>query len=207
MNREQYLIWRFGIDTSKKAPYFVKLSRWKELPYLLADMECVEGVEVGTEGGKFAECLLRKIPQLKLHCVDCWEGYEGYRANMQSQQAEYYQKAIQRLAPYSDRCVLIKKYSMDALSSFEDESLDFVYIDGNHDFVNVTKDIDGWTKKVKKGGIIAGHDFTRNDVGYEKTQVKDVVQAWTYANGIKTWFVTKEGDRSPSWFWVKGDHV
>ena len=48
---------------------------------------------------------------------------------------------------------------MEALADFEDNSLDFVYIDANHDFVNFTQDLHEWYKKVRVGGIISGHDY------------------------------------------------
>lgn len=207
MDRQQYLIDRFKVDTSKEAPYYIKLSRWKQLPYLLADMDCVVGVEVGTEGGKYAKCLLSKMPALFLSCVDCWESYSGYREKMKDQQAQYFFKAQEALNPFQDRCKMIKGYSMDVVRDIPDNSLDFVYIDGNHNFINVANDIAEWSKKVKPGGIVAGHDFTHNNVGYERTDVDFVVSAWTKAHNIKVWFVTEEGDRCPTWFWVKGDNV
>ncbi len=50
---------------------------------------------------------------------------------------------------------------MDALADFEDESLDFVYIDGNHAAPWVDDDIREWSKKVRKGGVVSGHDYAR----------------------------------------------
>jgi hypothetical protein len=47
---------------------------------------------------------------------------------------------------------------------------------------------------------VAGHDFFRQDLGYEVVEVEDVVRAWTAAKGIDVWFVTQD----PSWLWVKG---
>ncbi len=48
---------------------------------------------------------------------------------------------------------------MDALEDFEDNSLDFVYIDGDHNFKHISEDIYEWTKKVRSGGIVSGHDY------------------------------------------------
>jgi len=42
---------------------------------------------------------------------------------------------------------------------FKDEELDFVYIDGNHEYSNVKKDIQLWYPKIKKGAYIAGDDY------------------------------------------------
>lgn len=200
MDRNKFLVEKFKIDLKKEAPYFVKLSRWKQLPYLIADMNLKVGAEIGVEQGKYADCLLRKIPNLKLYAIDCWEAYPEYREKMQDKIDGYYQKTQDLIG---HKCEIVKKYSMDAVQDFEDESLDFVYIDSNHNFQSCANDIVEWSKKVKKGGLVSGHDFCMNNVGYERTDVEVVVRAWAKANDIKIWFVTKEGDRCPSWFWIK----
>jgi hypothetical protein len=203
MDREKYIIEKYGIDTTLPAPYFCRINRWKQLPYLLAELGCKVGAEIGVEQGKFSDCLLRKIPDLKMYCIDCWEAYKGYREPDKKKYAGWYQRAIDLLTPYGEKAIMIKKYSMDAVKLFPDESLDFVYIDGNHDFKNCTMDIAEWSKKVKVGGIIAGHDFTRVILDVERIDVEDVVRAWTKANDIDIWFVTDEGEHYPSFFWVK----
>ena len=59
---------------------------------------------------------------------------------------------------------LIKSDSSAAASFFENESLDFVFIDGNHWYDYVKKDIEAWLPKIKKGGMISGHDYEENGV-------------------------------------------
>ena len=46
MDRNKFLVEKFKIDLKKEAPYFVKLSRWKQLPYLIADMNLKVGALV-----------------------------------------------------------------------------------------------------------------------------------------------------------------
>ena len=60
----------------------------------------------------------------------------------------------------------IEKWSLDAVRDFENKSLDFVYIDANHKFDSVIQDIIQWTSKVKRGGIVAGHDYHYYRKGY-----------------------------------------
>jgi len=93
--------------------------------------------------------------------------------------------------------------------------LDFVYIDGHHGFKYVAEDICEWSKKVRKGGVIAGHDFVRTHVKVFPyvCHVKQVVRGYTDAYGIRTWYVLgrkhwpedpKEfRDKWRSWFWFK----
>jgi hypothetical protein len=87
---------------------------------------------------------------------------------------------------------------MDAVKDYPDQSLDFVYIDGNHEFSHVAADIAAWVKKVRRGGILAGHDYRRTT--NLVCHVVDVVNAWTYSHKIKPWFLTSKD--IPGWFWV-----
>jgi len=100
---------------------------------------------------------------------------------------------------------------MDAVKDFKNESIDFVYIDGNHGFKFVTEDICEWSKKVRKGGVIAGHDYIYSaDTRIHHQDVKHVVDAYTRACRLR-WYVLgsedklpgEKRDRSRSWFWIK----
>ena len=55
---------------------------------------------------------------------------------------------------------LVQKTSNDAVNDFEDGSFDFVYIDGIHTYDGVKSDIINYLPKIKKGGVIGGHDYT-----------------------------------------------
>jgi hypothetical protein len=133
--------------------------------------------------------------------VDPWRAYKRYREHVSQEKLdEFMKEAHLRTYKYSRR--VIRNTSVEAAKLIGDGVLDFVYIDANHEFLHVTQDISIWEKKVRPGGIIAGHDFTRRKQNGYQCHVKDVVQAWTYSHGIRPWFVCR-GDKSASWFWVK----
>jgi len=94
---------------------------------------------------------------------------------------------------------------MDAVKMFDDGSLDFVYIDANHEWPFVTQDIFYWSKKVRSGGIVSGHDYLKVKRPDGLVQVKEVVHAYAEAFDISPWFVIDEciEKRAGSWFWVK----
>lgn len=52
-----------------------------------------------------------------------------------------------------------------AASQYSDESLDFVFVDASHDYESVRNDLWTWYPKVKKGGLMAGHDYSENCLG------------------------------------------
>lgn len=169
------------------------------LPELFWALGFTRGAEIGVETGLYSEIIADKMPGVNLHSIDAWQAYPGYRDHVTQEKLDgFYAQAQKRLEGKSN---IIRKFSVAASIDFEDGELDFVYIDANHEFLEVTQDIHYWTPKVRKGGIIAGHDFKRTKGAYI-IHVKDVVQAWAYSHGINPWFVLN-GDKSPSWFWVK----
>ncbi len=85
------------------------------------------------------------------------------------------------------------------------------FLNANHDFVNVTNDIYEWSKKVKIGGIISGHDYVYFP-SVKKNHVKYVVIAYTRAYRLFPLFIVGSDsggqpedirDHYRSWFWVK----
>lgn len=71
------------------------------------------------------------------------------------------QKAKERIG---NKAELIRKPSLEAVNDFKDESLDFVYLDGDHSRENVLKEIVSWLPKVKVGGLFGGHDCRESGV-------------------------------------------
>ncbi len=59
---------------------------------------------------------------------------------------------------------LLQLRSLQAARIFERESLDFVWIDGAHDYETVRADIAAWWPLIKRGGILAGHDYNKSQV-------------------------------------------
>ncbi|CAD7943110.1 unnamed protein product [Amoebophrya sp. A25] len=70
--------------------------------------------------------------------------------------------ARQKIGFYGNRARLIEKQSRDAVDQFEDESVDLVFIDADHRYDSTLEDIRLWYPKVRKGGVVGGHDFGNN---------------------------------------------
>ena len=184
-----------------------------DLAVLFGDLGYTKGVELGVETGKYAEVLLKGNPNLTdLYLVDAWKAYQGYRDHVtQSKVDGLLQTAIDRLLPFQKKTHFLRSFSLDAAKNFKDMSLDFVYIDANHALPYVMDDICAWEPKVRKGGIVAGHDYCRRGPGRYQCHVVEAVQAYTQAFFIKPWFVVgrkeayegEKRDRPRSFFWVK----
>jgi len=198
------IVQKFNIDLRWKSPIMVPNMSRQLMAETLHELGFTTGAEIGVAEGVHAEILCQNIPGLKLYCIDAWQHYHGYLDYMTAKLEGFERKARARLAPYN--CEIIKAFSADAVKGFPDKSLDFVYIDGAHDFKNVAVDICDWVEKVRPDGIIYGHDYTRSKhSGRWLCHVKDVVNAYTYSHGIVPWFVlntTAAREGSYSWLWV-----
>lgn len=159
------------------------------------------GAEIGVERGVFSKTICQQNPDTKLFLIDPWKAYHGYRDHVtQSKLDAFYEETAVRMAPFFTKT--IRKFSVDAMLDFEDESLDFVFIDANHDYEHCMEDIKGWYKKVKKGGIVSGHDYIKRKGQDHLYGVKQAVNDFCNENNIQTLIIYR-GDSSPSWMFYK----
>ena len=210
METLDYIIKKFDLETwrSEKMPIYLPHLQRYELAVLFKELGFEKGVEIGVERGRFSKELLFHNPNLFLYGVDPWSVYPGYRDYVSQEQLDgFYQQTVDRLTKYKlfSRVCLIKKFSLEAVKDFEDNSLDFVYIDGNHDLLNVISDIVAWTSKVRSGGIVSGHDYTRRkNTPQQSIHVIEGCVAYTTAYEIFPWFVFGGSSLGTgNFFWVK----
>ena len=203
----EYIFETFSPVKGKKLPYIINDIDRASIPQAMGEMGFKVGAEVGVAQGIHAQTLCESIPGLKLYCVDVWERYKGY-LEYTNRIRQYHRQALRVLEPYD--CEFIKKFSMDAVTDFEDRSLDFVYIDAAHDMKNVACDLWEWSKKVRYGGIVFGHDYKFYDGVTNKytVHVRHTVQCYCYVKHIDPWFEVKI-PREASWMFVRqeGDLV
>jgi predicted O-methyltransferase YrrM len=163
---------------------------------MLGELGLNVGVEVGTRFGDFAKVLLTENPNCRLTCVDPWAAYNNRSQGWQDDSLE---RCRALLSPFIDqmRVTLMREFSMDAVRKVEDGCLDFVFIDGNHDFDFAMEDIIYWSKKVKSGGVVAVHDYHP----FCGSDVRFAVDAYVAGHDIRPWYVTREME--PTAFWEK----
>jgi len=203
MNTLDYIVNKYNIDLSQPSPIFLPIGRRKDFPILLNELGFKTGVEIGVFRGEYSAKLMHYIPGLKLYAIDPWTAYPGYSIDSK-RVAEAYDLAVANTSHYSG-CTLIRDYSENAVKGFTNNSLDFVYVDGNHSFENTVWDIAQWSRKVRPGGIVAGHDFddwwSVSRHWYEMN-VAEAVTSWTRAMRIAPWFVLTN-NKNKTWFYVK----
>lgn len=117
--------------------------------------------EIGVEGGDFAADILKHTNPKKLYLIDCWDSQtfeECTTFYSQDIEDKFYEYVKKRFAN-DPRVKVIKAYSLEATELFEDEFFDWVYIDANHRYEAVKKDLSAWWKKIKQGGYMCGDDY------------------------------------------------
>lgn len=200
-----------GIKTKGAGVEIPDCSR-DDLPQFFVDSGFKVGAEVGVYKGQYTEHFLKA--GLKMYAVDPWLAYPDYRhPRGQGRLDEQFEQTKAFLAPYGDQCTFIRKTSMEALADIPDGSLDFVYIDGNHWFKYVAEDIVEWSKKVRVGGVVCGHDYVYKGRFHRLgiCHVRYVVDAYTAAYGIQNWYILgrkatlagEKRDECRSFMWIR----
>jgi hypothetical protein len=198
---------------TKGKPFLIPDCSRDELPVFFKEMCYNIGVEVGIWEGEYTEKFCKQ--GMKMYGIDPWKARGRQSQKMQDDRCL---RAIERLKPYD--CEVIRKRSAQCVTDFKDESLDFVYIDGDHSYRFVVEDIREWSKKVRKGGIVSGHDYACTDPQinslpqrYRKhEEVGRAVDEYIEANGIENFYILGrskpleeelKNDVMLSWFFIR----
>ena len=153
--------------------------------------------EIGVFDGRFSEIICQIIPGIKLLSVDRWQLKTEYPK---------YKYALAKLTPFPN-VTIMRETSMNASLTVPDESLDFVFIDALHSYDAVKEDVREWTKKVRIGGYVSGHDYyvTKTKNRGVIDAVDEYVKDKGYNLQLTDWDKENlvEDDRQPSWYFLK----
>lgn len=163
---------KVGLEISWNDLYDFYNCRGLRIAYLkilasLWNIEVSSMAEIGVYRGNSSQSLRCCFPKASLYLIDPWVLYDAYRSPMAgpiSKKAEDYEQAylhVKEVFAKDPNVHILRKTSEEAASLVPD-GLDLVFIDGNHDYEYVKQDIALWQPKIRKGGLLAGHDFCRD---------------------------------------------
>jgi len=172
-----------GAETVAKA---LGLAPDERRPFLLEMLpkESI-GAEIGVWKGDFSDRILQAVNPKELHLIDPWKHqsspvykfawYGGMAKDGQSEMDRHYAAVRARFDAQirREQVKIHRGFSADVLGQFPDEFFDWVYIDGNHMYEYVKKDIELSFRKTKAGGLLAGDDYV--DGQWWKDGVKKAV--------------------------------
>jgi len=140
------------------------MSRYTLIAHIVKSIKNGVFVEIGTDGGNFAEFILENSTNSVLYCIDpyvCYSDYEDAINNVTGN--SLFEATRDKLkTKYGDRVIFVRKFSEQAANDIPNE-IDFIYIDGNHSYTYVLKDLELYYPKVKKYGFIVGDDAVDTD--------------------------------------------
>lgn len=149
--------------------------------------------EIGVFKGEFSEKLLTNTNPKELHLIDLFEGVvpsgdkDGNNMVYANLNNEY--ELLTKKYKNNSTIVIHKGSSSDILKNFKDDYFDMIYIDGDHSYEGVTKDLEVSYNKVKSGGYICGHDYTSERF----LGVVNAVDEFNLKHEYKIYSITKDG--------------
>jgi len=115
---------------------------------LLIGRENLVGAEIGVFKARNAKEILDNLDIKKIYLIDNWKRKYGGETKC---------KGV--LKEYLDKTVWLRGLSEKMADNIKDGELDFAYVDGGHTELQVERDLEAYWPKVKKGGLICGHDY------------------------------------------------
>lgn len=171
---------------------YLNISRRVGLIDLLKEKGFKVGVEIGTDRGGYAKDICERYPEFELYTCDPYKPYtEGNETKTQEDMDKFKEEARELLSKYPNCTFLPGETSKQVAEVFDDNSIDFVFIDGNHEYEGVREDLELWYPKVKSGGIVSGHDYVEKpDLKYGVIQA---VNEFVEKNNIDPLYVLRRG--------------
>jgi predicted O-methyltransferase YrrM len=163
--------------------------------HLFQQQETIVGLEIGVASGWTMNHFLQNLSNLQLTGIDPYVGYmDGNIKIAQEMLDAQYLAAQDNISDFAPRGKILRGYSQDFVNSFEDKSLDYIFIDGDHSYEGALRDCELFFPKIKSNGIFAGHDWSFDGVRKAVNEFKD-------KNGSPNIRMVKED----VWYWIKDE--
>ena len=149
-------------------------------------------VELGVWKCESAVELLRKFKIKRYVAVDLFKSFPEYVGDStdlvlrREGEDKYYEEAKAVLSQFPN-AELIRDFTHNAVKLFDDNSIDFVFIDACHEYKYVLQDIQDWYPKVKSSGIIGGDDYFQCVATKGRRMVQEAVNNFFDTSCVKVY--------------------
>ena len=168
----------------------------------IQEKEFEVGAEIGCANGTTTKRLLQYCPRVHIFAVDKWEkverppdvqdrdsGDERYVGCYNWDPEKGFQRFRLGTSPYKSRLRILKGDSVLMADKVNDNSLDFIFIDADHSYQGVLRDLAAWVPKLKSEGLLSGHDIHLAGV---VRAVREKIPNYQEAGVDHVWFAKKE---------------
>lgn len=136
-------LYKAMVETFPSGSHFVEVGSWKGMSAAFMAVEIINS-------GK----------NIKFDCVDIWADEPYLQDNNQDLFGmDLMNKFLENTKPVAHIINAIRNDSVEASKLYEDASIDFIFIDGDHSYEGVKRDINAWLPKMKPNSILSGHDY------------------------------------------------
>lgn len=170
----------------------------RDLPHLILKLgQEISGIEIGVcRGENICYCLESCQNIKKITAIDPYLPYEDWNLVITKEIIEkFYEIAKANFSPYQDRIEFIKDLSDNVHNTIEDSKYDYIFIDGEHTYSAVLKDLTNYYNKIRYGGIISGHD----------ANLKQVLEAVEYFRDKEDITAELKFCNTNVWYWIKNE--
>lgn len=162
-------------------------------------------VEIGAWQGKstffMAASIANSKKDIKFWTIDTWKGSKEHEDLDIIKEDKLYDIFLHNIQPVRDYVVPIRGNSSEQADRFEDGSLDFVLVDGDHSLEGATKDIEAFWPKVKDGGIMAGDDLGWKGVRMAVYGHFPYVFSWAENKSKSVMWMVRKGEMKDEWIY------
>ena len=167
---------------------------------LIHEIEVKTIAEIGVFRGKNAKVLREEFPKAHLYLIDPWKPTSPYLHSKSavSRDPQIFIEAkahVEALFQEDPLTTLIARESQEALSLLP-EKLDLVFLDANHAYEALKEEIVRWLKRVRPGGILAGHNYGRPRLPGVAQAVSELLPSF-YLGQDEVWYTFADESRSP----------
>lgn len=164
----------------------------------LNELEKIHWVEIGVRFGYNAKFVLSNYNIEKIYLIDPYVELPYLTEIFSKEQVDEYKATAKKLlTEFKDKCVWLEDFSENVHENVPNESIDVLYIDGNHSKESVLLDLENYIPKVKEGGLIIGDDF--NEQG-----VEEAIREYGKKHDVD--FNISNVKNSTSKFWFKNEN-
>ena len=116
-----------------------------------------------------AEKIKESHKEFYFYVIDPFSGTGGgYENDIDVKNNTLFEKYNGNIEPVKSYIQTLVGFSYDLVDQFDDGSIDFLFIDGDHRYEGIKKDLQDWYPKVKHGGVISGHDYNEPSCGVKQ---------------------------------------
>ena len=162
---------------------FLSIQTHQVLEELINKNNYTSFAEIGVWKGNTSRYLLNNCKLTSVTCVDNYKHNSDMMNHINKDMIEEVKSSVSDLMN-NPKVRFIQEDSVKASESVKDNSIDLIYIDADHSYETVKKDIEAWLPKLKAGGMITGHDCGFQSLGVALAVTEKFKEIILFSNGV-----------------------